>query len=158
MGGIESKFNALLEQGKQTEAVEMWDANVELLHQYNPNAAIRWNDHGDTPLHCAARHEMQSVVMRLMERGGSPFVKNSDEQTALHLVCTSARHSSRTSKRRAALLEVLLAKVDPVKEKGSYLDVKDRVSKAFKFFFFFFLFFCFCLEQGDIPYVTVLKP
>ena len=77
-----------------------------------------------------------------MEKGGNPFLKNADDQTPLHLVCRSARNSSRTSKRRGALLETLLSKVCPGgaavvsgpaerstsdEEEGTYLDVKDKV-------------------------------
>ena len=143
MGGIESKFNGLLTQGQEMEAVEMWDSNVQLLHQYDPNAFLRWNKHGDTPLHCAARFEMHSIMTRLMQKGGNPFLKNSDDQTPLHLVCRSARNSSRTSKRRSVLLELLLSKVThgggaaavsgPAErpksdeEGGGYLDLKDKV-------------------------------
>ncbi|KAL5489407.1 hypothetical protein EMCRGX_G018496 [Ephydatia muelleri] len=141
MGGIESKFNALLAQGNEMEAVDMWDSNVQLLHQYNPNVAIRWNNQGDTPLHLAARLEMQSIMVRLIEKGGDPFLKNANDQTPLHLVCRSARNSSRTSKWRGTLLEILLSKVSPGgaavvsgpaerstsdEEEGTYLDVKDK--------------------------------
>lgn len=120
----------------------MWDSNVQLLHQYNPNVAIRWNNQGDTPLHLAARLEMQSIMVRLIEKGGDPFLKNANDQTPLHLVCRSARNSSRTSKWRGTLLEILLSKVSPGgaavvsgpaerstsdEEEGTYLDVKDKV-------------------------------
>ena len=114
----------------------MWDSKLNLLHRYNPNAPIRgWSTSGDTPLHCAARSGMQIVVSRLMEQGGNPFLKNQKDQTPLHLVCTSARNSSRTSKKRAAILEMLLSKVappasSPVETRDgsdSYLNVTDRV-------------------------------
>ena len=156
MGGIESKFNTLLEQGKETEAIEMWDSKLDLLHRYNPNAPIRgWSISGDTPLHCATRSGLQIVVSRLMEQGGNPFLKNHKDQTPLHLVCTSARNSSRTSKKRAAILEVLLSKVAPPAsspvETGdgsdSYLNVTDRVRlflNRFNSILFNFIFKPFC--------------
>ena len=63
MGGVESRFNALLVDGKVSEAEEMWEANPELQSRYKPNNQIKFSPLRDTPLHCIARLEMKVGVV-----------------------------------------------------------------------------------------------
>ncbi len=62
MGGLESKFNGLLVDGRGEEAELMWSDNLELQNHYRPNAQIKSSPTRDTPLHCTARHEMEVGV------------------------------------------------------------------------------------------------
>ena len=59
MGGLESKFNGLLVDGRNEEAETMWKENPDLQSRFNPNTQIKFSPTRDTPLHCTARHEMK---------------------------------------------------------------------------------------------------
>ncbi len=59
MGGLESKFNALLVDGRREEAESIWAENLDLQSRFRPNIQIKASPTRDTPLHCTVRHEMQ---------------------------------------------------------------------------------------------------
>lgn len=59
MGGLESRFNSLLVEGKAAEAGEMWSENPNLQSSYRPNSQIKFSPHRDSPLHCTARLDMK---------------------------------------------------------------------------------------------------
>lgn len=56
---------------------------------------------------------LQTLLEVFLDKGGNPFVSNSSGDTPLHLVCTSAKFSSRRSKRKADQLQLLLNKMTP---------------------------------------------
>lgn len=124
MGGIESKFNSLLVSGRTEEAVEMWGENLELQARHQPNAQIKASPYRDTPLHCTVRHEMMELMKEFLTRGGNPFSLNGDGETPLHIVCRSAKASSRKSKRRAEFLRAMLERV-PMEGSSSNIELSS---------------------------------
>ena len=111
MGGVESHFNNLLVEGKDEEAIKLWEENFELQAKHHPNSQIKASPFRDTPLHCAVRFEMKKMVQEFLSRGGDPFVMNGNGETPLHIVCRASKISSRRAKKRAELLQLLLDKV-----------------------------------------------
>ena len=120
MGGLESKFNALLVDGRTDEANTMWAANTELQERFRPNEQIKSSPKRDTPLHCAVHWEMKELVEEFLKRGGDPFSKNGNLETPIHVVCRSAKFSSRRSKRKLELLKIMLNKVPTISGEQSY--------------------------------------
>lgn len=129
MGGVESRFNGLLVEGKQDEALHLWHSQAEIQTRYNPNQAIRGASHrGDTPIHSAARASMKIIMEELLSHGADPRVKNASGETPLHVVCSSTRFSSRTNHLRAELLTMLLDRLSPFSERSdSYEPIGNGV-------------------------------
>lgn len=120
MGGLESKFNALLVDGRSDEAKTMWDANIDLQERFRPNEQIKSSPKRDTPLHCAVHWEMRELVEEFLKRGGDPFSRNGNLETPIHVVCRSAKFSSRRSKRKLELLKLMLNKIPKISGAQSY--------------------------------------
>lgn len=129
MGGVESRFNALLVEGKENEALAIWEDNFELQAYHKPNSQIKSSSYRDTPLHCAIRHEMRELTGQFVSRGGSPFVMNGKGETPLHLVCRSSKASSRQSKKRADYLKLLLDRV-PLEESFEVIRRSSSLGQA----------------------------
>lgn len=129
MGGVESRFNTLLVEGKEEEALEMWEDNFELQAHHQPNTQIKASSYRDTPLHCAVRYEMRKLTAQFASRGGDPFVMNGKGETPLHLVCRSSKSSSRQSKKRADFLKLLLDRV-PLEESFEVIRRPSSFGKA----------------------------
>ena len=120
MGGIESKFNALLVEGRADEAKTLWSENSELQERFQPNQQIKSSPKRDTPLHCAVHWEMNDFVTEFLKRGGDPFSRNGSGETPIHVVCRSAKFSSRRSKRKLELLKTMLKKIPKIAGEQSY--------------------------------------
>ena len=113
MGGTESRFNALLVEGDEKEALALWHAQPELQARFRPGVPIKSSPYRDKPLHCAARGSMKVLMHEFLSRGADPRAKNDSGETPLHIVCRSARFSSRTNRLRAELLRLLLDNLPP---------------------------------------------
>ena len=120
MGGIESKFNALLVDGRAEEAMTIWSENSELQESFQPNQQIKSSPKRDTPLHCAVHWEMKDFVTEFLKRGGDPFSRNGSGETPIHVVCRSAKFTSRRSKRKLELLKMMLNKIPKIAGEQSY--------------------------------------
>ena len=116
MGGVESRFNGLIVDGKEEEAMELWNSHSELQARYKPNLPIKWASRRDTPLLSAARGDMKDIMKEFLSHGADPRGRNADGETALHVVCSSARFSSRTNRLRAELLTMLLDRLSPFEQ------------------------------------------
>ena len=108
MGGTESRFNALLVEGNETEALELWDGFSDLQVRFRPQTPIKSSPYRDMPLHAAVRASMKTLTVEFLRNGADPHARNANGETAIHLVCRSARFSSRTNAFRAELLRQLL--------------------------------------------------
>ena len=132
MGGTESTFNTLLlqEGNVEEQALKIWlqDQQLRESFQQRPNLPLKSSPCRDTPLHCAARKEMKILMLEFLEKGADPLARNSNSETPIHIVCTSARASSRTSKRRYDMLQLLLEKVPEVCGEESYDIIKSESS------------------------------
>ena len=120
MGGIESKFNALLVEGRSDEAKTMWSENTDLQERFQPNQQIKASPKRDTPLHCAVHWEMRELVEEFLKRGGDPFSRNGSGETPIHVVCRTAKFSSRRSKRKLGLLQLMLDKIPRISGEQTY--------------------------------------
>ena len=120
MGGIESKFNALLVDGRADEAKTLWSENIELQVRFQPNLQIKSSPNRDTPLHCAVHWEMRELVEEFLKRGGDPLSRNGSGETPIHVVCRSAKFSSRRSKRKLDLLQLMLKRIPEIAGEKSY--------------------------------------
>ena len=113
--------------------MSMWVSNPENLQEiFHPNVPIKGSPYRDNPLHCSARHGMKILMHEFLEKGADPFSRNDNGETAMHIVCRTARGSSRTSKRQADLLYLLLDKIPEVYTclEASYHVVADPDSKG----------------------------
>lgn len=129
MGGVESRFNSLIVDGNEKEALELWHSQPELQARYNPSLPIRGTSRRDTPLHSAARGSMKILMHELLSCGADPRSRNSDGETPLHVVCSSTRFSSRTNRLRAELLTMLLDRLSPF-EQGRHEEIGNGVLGA----------------------------
>ena len=121
MGNVESRFYSLLLSGESQEALQMWLSNPEDLQElFHPNVPIKSSPYRDNPLHCAARHGMKVMMHEFLEKGADPYARNDNGETAMHIVCRTARGSSRTSKRQKELLSLLLDKISEMPLEDSY--------------------------------------
>lgn len=116
MGSAESRFNGLLVHGNEKEALDLWQSHPELQAQFRPNLPIKSTRYRDAPLHVAARNDMKSLMQEFLTRGADPRAKNSNGETPLHIVCRSARFSSRANRERADLLRLLLDRLSPFEQ------------------------------------------
>ena len=116
MGGTESRFTSLIVEGNEAEALELWNSNPELQARFRPDLPIKSTQHRDTPLHSAARGAMKKLMHELLVHGADPRAKNVVGETPLHIVCRSARFSSRTNRLRADLLRLLLDRLSPFEQ------------------------------------------
>ena len=132
MGGTESTFNSLLlhEGSDEEQPLKIWlqDRALQDGFQKRPNLPLKGSPCRDTPLHCAARKEMKILMMEFLEKGADPLTRNSNSETPIHIVCTSARASSRTSRRRCDMLQLLLEKVPEVCGEESYDIIRSESS------------------------------
>ena len=138
MGGIESRFNALLVEGKADDAMETWTANLELQTRLQPNAQIKSSPYRDTPLHCSVRWEMKELMLEFLTRGGDPLATNGIGETPIHIVCRAgdSKISSRRCRKRADVLQLMLDRI-PSEESFDSNSVDrtklgDSLLKSFK--------------------------
>jgi len=130
MGSGESRFAQLLAEGNEEEALALWNDSFDLQVNFQPDVQIKASPCRDTPLHCAVRHEMRNLMVEFLSVGANPFVMNGKGETPLHLVCRSSRHSSRTSKKRADFLKLLLDRV-PMEEPTEVTQSYSAKEKSF---------------------------
>ena len=116
MGTVQTKFHELLVDGRVEDALLMWVQNEQLQARFDPNAMVsgRWRD---PPLHCLLRHgdykqtQLKVLALELLQKGADPLSVNKYKETALHIVCTSDRHSKRVSQARREMLELLMGEL-----------------------------------------------
>ena len=110
MGGVDSKLTEFLIEGNENKALELYKRDETIKEQINPNGRIYKSPYGDTPLLCAARHGMKTLLDVLLIKGGDPHVANKKKETAFHLVCKFSQSiaSSRRSRVRTEMLLRLL--------------------------------------------------
>jgi len=113
MGGVDSKLTEFLIEGREKEALELYHSDESYKEQVSPNTRLSKSPYGDTPLLCAARYGMKTLLEELLDRGGDPCVANRKNETAFHLVCKFSQSitSSRRSRIRTAMLTRLLEHV-----------------------------------------------
>lgn len=130
MGGVESRFNALLVDGKASEAMEIWISNIELQAGLQPNAQIKSSPFRDSPLHCAVRWEMKELMLEFLTRGGDPFTTNLIGETPLHIVCRAgdSKISSRRCRKRAEYLQLMLERI-PNEEHFEVVRTSDSLDR-----------------------------
>ena len=131
MGGTESRFNSLLLEGSDEEQpLKMWlqDKELQDSFQQHPNLPLKGSPYRDTPLHCAARKQMKILMLEFLDKGADPLARNSNSETPMHIVCTSARASSRTSKRRYDILQLLLDRIPEICGEESYDVIRSDSS------------------------------
>lgn len=131
MGGVESRFNALLVEGRASEAWEVWITNLELQARSQPNAQIKSSPNRDTPFHCAVRWEMKELMLEFLTRGGDPFTMNGNGETPLHIVCRAgdSKISSRRCRRRAEYLQLMLERI-PNEENFEVVRTSNSLDKS----------------------------
>ena len=122
---MQSRFYWFLIEGDQNEVLAIWHQHYDLQARFSPNARIRESPFGDTPLHCAVRGEMKVLLLHFLENGGDPFTRNDLGDTPLHLACRSARESSRTNRKRAEFLTLLIEWVPALVGVDSYEDLSS---------------------------------
>ena len=63
-----------------------------------------------------------------LKRGSDPFSRNAIGETPIHVVCRSAKFSSRRSKRKLELLKMMLSTMPKVSKEQSYSVVPSSTS------------------------------
>lgn len=117
MGGTESRFLGLLVEGNEEEALGLWHRFPELQERLRYDVPVKSSPFRDKPLHCATRNTMKILMLEFLERGADPHARNGSGETSLHIICRSARCSSRTNAKRAELLRLLLDCIIPEHER-----------------------------------------
>ena len=150
MGNVETRFHQLLLSGDHEQALHFWTENKDFQSRLDMRTPVRYSPTKDPPLHCILRvgNYRQSFLKILMhefiEKGADPLLQNAANETTLHVVCCSQRHSARENKARREILEILLGELpivdDPlpvgndVAAKGvsrnlaNHLSIGDKVS------------------------------
>lgn len=136
MGSLESRFHHILVDGDLEQAVELWNDNADLQTKLNINSPVRYSNTKDPPLHCILRVGnyrqpfLKILMHHFLEKGADPLLKNGDNQTAIHVLCCSQRHSARENKARREILEILLDRlpsavdITPITESNQFIPAK----------------------------------
>ena len=129
MGGNGTKLVTLLKERRIPEAMALWEESPELIDTFKPNVPIGWK-YRETPMHLVARAGAKKLLAYLLEKGGNPFVTNSNDDTPIHIACTSVTNDSEAEMERRELLELLLGAVragaGPEREADSYHIIPDK--------------------------------
>lgn len=111
MGGNGTKLVSLLKERKVTEAMLLWEESHELKDSLKPNAPLGWTCR-ETPMHLVTRAGAKDLLRYLLlERGGDPFVTNFNDETPIHIACTSLTNDKQTEECRGELLKLLIGAV-----------------------------------------------
>ena len=124
MGGNGTKLVTLLKDMKTSEAMLLWEESQELKEKFKPNTPIGWKRR-DTLMHLVTRAGAKDLLRHLLQQGGDPFVTNSNEETPLHVACTSVTNDAPAQTERAELLELLLDKVPEASREEAYEVIPD---------------------------------
>lgn len=149
MGTVESKFCHLLATDSLGEALRLWQSS-EPLRKLSINTGLSGSRNKDPPLHCLLRHgnyrcaEMKELLQIFLDKGADPLCLNSNNETALHILCCSQRQGARENRARCGVLEILLqrlpncddssratnktAKAGGIRKLTKWLAMQDNVS------------------------------
>lgn len=122
MGTVESRFHQLLLSGDHEQAVQFWTENKDFQSRLDLKTPVRYSPTKDPPLHCILRvgNYRQSFLKILMhefiEKGVDLLYQNADNETIMHVVCCSQRHSARENRARREILEILLGELPIVED------------------------------------------
>lgn len=122
MGNLESRFHHFLSDGDLEQASQFWSDNVDLQTKINLRTPVKYSNTKDPPLHCILRVGnyrqpfLKILMHQFLEKGADPLWTNGDNQTAIHVLCCSQRHSARENKSRREILEILLDKLPTVED------------------------------------------
>lgn len=127
MGGSGTKLVSLLKDRKTSEALALWEENQELKEKFKPNTPIGWKRR-DTLMHLVTRAGAKDLLRHLLQQGGDPFVTNSNDETPIHVVCTSITNDPSAQSERAELLEILLDQLPEASREEAYEVIPDTDS------------------------------
>ena len=124
MGSNGTKLVTLLKDRKTSEAMALWEESQDLKDNFKPNTPIGWKRR-DTLMHLVARAGARDLLRHLLQHGGDPFATNSNEETPIHVACTSVSSDPAVQTERAELLELLLDHVPEASREEAYEVIPD---------------------------------
>ena len=151
MGNAETRFHQLLLSGDLEQAVRSWQENPELQSGLNLRTPVRYSKQRDPPLHCILRignyrqPPLKVLVYEFLSNRADPLEQNANNETAIHVVCCSQRHSARENRARREILEMLLERLPHIPQPGedvnkvpakgvrnhvTHLSIGDKVSSS----------------------------
>eukprot|EP00118_Oscarella_pearsei_P007794 m.39009 g.39009 ORF g.39009 m.39009 type:complete len:1036 (+) comp32658_c0_seq5:216-3323(+) len=105
MGSANSRFRTALIRGEQRDASKIWrEEGIDFRQTINPNEGYSEDRDHNTPFLLASKHCIESILYFFYEQGADPNRTNSNQETALHLLC-SADNSPVADMRRAQAVE-----------------------------------------------------
>ena len=86
---VSLQFQQALRNGDEVTALQLYHTSPDLKN-LNVNKEYRFSRSRSTPLHYAAKRGLRDIYGEFLLQGGDPTVTNGKNQTAVHLICTSA--------------------------------------------------------------------
>lgn len=129
MGGSGAKLVSLLKDMKTSEALALWEGCQELKEKFKPNTPIGWKRR-DTLMHLVTRAGAKDLLRHLLQQGGDPFVTNANDETPIHIVCTSITNDPSAQIERAELLALLLNNIPEASREEAYEVIPDAGSNG----------------------------
>eukprot|EP00731_Ephydatia_muelleri_P020033 Em0012g858a len=127
MGGSGAKLVSSLKDMKTSEALALWEGCQELKEKFKPNTPIGWKRR-DALMHLVTRAGAKDLLRHLLQQGGDPFVTNANDETPIHIVCTSITNDSTAQTERAELLTLLLDKIPEASREEAYEVIPESGS------------------------------
>ena len=116
-----------LKDMKTSEALALWEGCQELKEKFKPNTPIGWKRR-DALMHLVTRAGAKDLLRHLLQQGGDPFVTNANDETPIHIVCTSITNDSTAQTERAELLTLLLDKIPEASREEAYEVIPESGS------------------------------
>jgi len=106
---VSLQFQQALRNGDEVTALKLYHTSPDLKN-LNVNKVYRLSRSHNTPLHYAAKRGLRDIYGEFLLQGGDPTVTNDKNQTAIHLICTSANAAKDPveCERRATMLNLTI--------------------------------------------------
>ena len=136
MGNVETRFHQLLLSGEHEQALHFWTENKDFQSQLGFMTPVRGSSTKDSPLHCILRVGnyrqpfLKILMHEFLERGADPLFQNAANETSIHVVCCSQRHSARENRARREILEILLDELPSTEDLYASDELKNAPAKG----------------------------
>jgi len=106
---VSLQFQQALRNGDELTALQLYHSSPEL-KKINVNEVYKLSHTRSTPLHYAAKRGLRDIYGEFILQGGDPTIPNSQNQTAIHLICTCTNtvKDPEESERRATMLSLTI--------------------------------------------------
>ena len=129
MGVSSTKFRQALQRGEEDEAMNLFVRHPNLKRAVRTNRSFGPNHDNNSAIHYVCAYAMKQLLQDLLSEGANPLAKNSNGQTAFHLVCKAKEDDAM---RRYECLKLLLIWLNDNKgnEPVSKLTIEEVIDEV----------------------------